>query len=100
MACVPGGYVIANVIGLPLVLASSASGLIWAGVLAPLSSSALVSVIACPFRLIAKGMIIGFTGEPASPIVDAYGVPISMCVAWFSPSERRSRMTAHEASFE
>ena len=23
-----------------------------------------------------------------------------MCVAWFSPSDSRSRMTAHEASFE
>ena len=45
-------------------------------------------------------MTIGFTGEPASPIVDASGMPISMCVAWFSPSDSLSRMTAHDASFE
>ena len=30
----------------------------------------------------------------------ASGMPISMCVAWFSPSDSLSRMTAHEASFE
>ena len=30
-------------------------------------------------------MTIGFTGDPASPIVEAIGMPISMCVAWFSP---------------
>src|SRR3989442_13118404 len=46
------------------------------------------------------GMIIGFTGEPWSPMVAAYGMPSSKWVAWFSPSVRRSRMTAHEASFE
>ncbi len=45
-------------------------------------------------------MIVGFTGEPWSPIVIAYAVPSSRCVAWFSPSVRRSRMTAHDASFE
>src|SRR6059036_1426260 len=90
----------ANVIGLPLAFASSASGLSCCGVLTPLSSSALVSVIACPFRLRYMGMIIGFTGEPWSPMVAAYGMPSSKWVAWFSPSVRRSRMTAHDASFE
>ena len=45
-------------------------------------------------------MIIGFTGEPWSPMVAAYGMPSSKWVAWFSPSVRRSRMTAHDASFE
>ena len=45
-------------------------------------------------------MIIGFTGDPTRPIVDANGIPISMCVAWFSPSDSLSRMTAHDASFE
>ena len=45
-------------------------------------------------------MTIGFTGDPASPIVEASGMPISMCVAWFSPSDSLSRMTAHDASFE
>ena len=34
------------------------------------------------------------------PIVAAYGIPSSMWVAWFSPSVRRSRITAHDASFE
>src|SRR5206468_4382843 len=33
-------------------------------------------------------------------MVAAYGMPRSMWVAWFSPSVKRSRMTAHEASFE
>ena len=45
-------------------------------------------------------MIIGFTGDPCSPMVAAYGMPISMWVAWFSPSDSRSRMTAHDASLE
>ena len=45
-------------------------------------------------------MTIGFTGEPSRPMVDANGMPISMCVAWFSPSVSLSRITAHEASFE
>jgi len=27
-------------------------------------------------------------------------MPSRRCVAWFSPSERRSRITAHEASLE
>jgi hypothetical protein len=27
-------------------------------------------------------------------------MPISMCVAWFSPSDSLSRITAHDASFE
>jgi hypothetical protein len=33
-------------------------------------------------------------------MVDASGMPISMCVAWFSPSDSLSRITAHDASFE
>ena len=45
-------------------------------------------------------MTIGLTGDPASPMVEASGMPSSMCVAWFSPSVSLSRMTAHEASFE
>src|SRR5205823_3608263 len=35
-----------------------------------------------------------------SPIVDANGMPMSMCVAWFSPSDSLSRFTAHDASFD
>ena len=45
-------------------------------------------------------MIIGLTGEPASPIVEASGMPRSMCVAWFSPIVSLSRMAAHDASFD
>ena len=100
MACVPGGKVIANVSGSPAALAFSASGLIWAGVFAPAILSLLLSVIACPLRLRSQGAIIGLTGEPPSPIVDASGIPRSMWVAWFSPSESLSRMAAHDASFD
>ena len=45
-------------------------------------------------------MTIGLTGEPCSPMVAAYGMPSSRWVAWFSPSVRRSRMTAHDASLD
>ena len=38
-------------------------------------------VIAWPFRFISHGITIGFFGEPARPIVEASGMPISMCVA-------------------
>ena len=71
MAWVPGGNVIANVSGSPAALALSASGLIWAGVLAPAALSLLLRVIAWPLRLRSHGTIIGLTGEPARPIVDA-----------------------------
>src|SRR5713226_3827290 len=100
MAWVPGGYVMAKVMGVPLALASRATGFIWAGVLIPLSRRALVRVMACPFRFRYIGMTIGFTGEPWRPMVAAYGMPRSMWVAWFSPRVRRSRITAQEASFE
>jgi len=60
----------------------------------------LLSVIAWPLRLSSHGTTMGFTGEPASPIVEASGMPSSMCVAWFSPRLSLSRMTAQEASFE
>ena len=45
-------------------------------------------------------MIIGFTGDPKSPMVEAYGMPRRRCVAWFSPRVKRSRITAQEASLE
>ena len=41
----------------------------------------LFSVMACPLRLSSHGMTIGFFGEPTRPIVDANGMPMSMCVA-------------------
>ena len=71
----------AKVIGLPALLASSASGLSACGVRDPLRQRSFSSVIAWPLRFRYKGMIIGFTGEPRSPMVDAYGMPRSMCVA-------------------
>jgi hypothetical protein len=37
--------------------------------------------MAWPLRLSSHGMIIGFFGEPARPIVEAIGMPMSMCVA-------------------
>ncbi len=60
----------------------------------------VASVIACPLRLSSHGMTIGFTGEPRRPMVEANGMPISICVAWLSPIVSLSRMTAQEASFE
>jgi len=72
---VPGGKVIAKVIGAPFAFASSTRGLSCWGVLIPRASSSFLSVIPWPFRLSAKGMIIGVTGAPWSPIVEAYGMP-------------------------
>jgi hypothetical protein len=60
----------------------------------------LLSVIAWPLRLSIHGTTMGFTGEPARPIVEPSGMPISMWVAWLSPMLSLSRMTAHDASFE
>ena len=38
--------------------------------------------MACPFRLINQGMIMGFTGEnQASPMLEEKGMPSSICVA-------------------
>ena len=42
-------------------------------------------------------MTIGFFGEPSRPIVEAIGMPISMCVAWMSPLESESRIAAQFA---
>ena len=77
-----------------------ASGLTSAGFLTPAFFSVLFSVIAWPLRLSSHGITIGLTGDPARPIVDASGIPISMCVAWLSPIVSLSRMTAHDASFD
>ncbi len=99
MAWVPGGNVIAKVSGSPAALAFSASSLIAAGVFAPAALSLLLRVMAWPLRLRSHGVIIGLTGDPARPMVEASGMPRSMCVAWFSPIVSLSRMTAQEASF-
>jgi hypothetical protein len=45
-------------------------------------------------------MTIGFFGEPSRPIVEAIGIPKSMCVPWMSPAESESRMAAQFAPFE
>ena len=66
----------------------------------PACFNLLLSVIAWPLRLSSHGTTIGFTGEPARPSVEAIGMPSSMCVAWFSPIDSLSRMTAHDASLE
>ena len=90
----------ANVSGSPAALALSASGLTSFAVFTPACFSLLFRVIAWPLRLSSQGITIGFTGEPARPMVDANGMPRSMCVAWFSPIDSLSRITAHDASFE
>src|SRR6266849_840777 len=100
IAWVPGGNVIANVNGWPAALALAAIGVTSFAVLTPACLSLLLRVIAWPLRFSSHGITIGFTGEPARPIVEANGMPISMCVAWFSPIDSLSRMTAHDASLE
>ena len=70
MAWVPGGKVIAKVIGLPAFLASSTIGFNCCGVRTPLAFKSFSKVIAWPLWLISNGIIIGFTGEPSSPMVD------------------------------
>src|SRR3954467_2638543 len=44
-------------------------------------------------------MTIGFLGEPSRPIVEAMGIPVSMCVLWMSPFESESRMAPQLAPF-
>src|SRR3989442_28308 len=95
MAWVPGGNVIANVRGVldfcAIVLKSAA--------LLTVPLDLLCSVIACPLRFKSQGMTIGFFGLPASPIVEASGIPMSMCVPCISPVERLSRIAAQLAPF-
>src|SRR6476660_5605086 len=100
MAWVPGGYVMAKVSGAPDALALSACGFTSFAERTPAAFNLLFKVIACPLRFSSHGITMGFTGDPMRPIVDANGIPISMCVAWFSPRLSLSRITAHEASFE
>ena len=90
----------AKVMGEPDAFALSTSGFRSFAVFTPADFNWLFRVIAWPLRLISQGITIGFTGDPARPIVDASGMPMSMCVAWLSPIESLSRMTAHDASFE
>jgi hypothetical protein len=67
--------------GAPFALASSTSGLSAFGSAATLPLSDALSVMAWPLRFRSQGMIIGFFGEPSRPMVDASGMPSSMCVA-------------------
>jgi hypothetical protein len=69
-------------------------------VFTPAALSLLFRVMAWPLRFSSHGITIGLTGDPARPMVDARGIPMSMCVAWFSPTFILSRMTAHDASLE
>src|SRR5438105_9153840 len=55
--------------------------------------------MAWPLRLSSHGITMGFFGEPRRPIVDASGMPMSICVAWMEPVERLSRMAAQLAPF-
>jgi hypothetical protein len=97
MACVPGGKVMAKVMGAPLALASITMGLSAFGSEPTLPLSSALRLIDCPFRLIIHGITIGFLGDPSRPMVDAMGMPVSMCVPWRSPLERASRTAAQLA---
>src|SRR3954471_10650650 len=100
MAWVPGGKVMANVSGSPSDLALSTIGFRALGSAATLPFHSAFNVIACPFRLRSQGIIIGFLGDPKRPMVEAMGMPISICVACRSPLESESRMAAQLAPFE
>src|SRR5437868_677458 len=99
MAWVPGGNVMANVRGSPSFLAWSAKGLSAFGSAPTLPFNSVLRVMAWPLRLRIQGATIGFLGEPARPMVEASGMPISMCVAWIEPVERLSRIAAQLAPF-
>src|SRR3989442_119709 len=55
--------------------------------------------MAWPLRFMSHGITIGFFGAPSRPIVEASGMPMSMCVAWIEPLERLSRIAAQFAPF-
>src|SRR5690349_18997691 len=86
--------------GVPALRASSAKGFRAFGSSVTLPLNLLASEIDWPLRLSSHGTIIGFLGEPSSPIVEAIGMPRSMCVAWMSPLESESRMAAQLAPFD
>lgn len=97
MAWVPGGNVMAKVIGLPEALAASTSGFRAFGSAATLPLSAFARLMDWPLRLRIHGMTMGIFGAPPSPMVEAMGMPMSMCVAWMSPLASESRMAAQLA---
>src|SRR2546430_17684467 len=97
MACVPGGNVMAKVIGVPFAFASSTSGFSAFGSSFTAPFHSFLSVMLWPLRLIIQGIIIGFFGDPRRPIVEAIGMPVNMCVAWLVPLDSESRFRAHMA---
>jgi hypothetical protein len=90
----------ANVIGVPEAFAASVSDLSALGSAWIFPARSFLRVIDWPLRFISQGTTIGFTGAPASPIVDAIGMPSSMWVAWTSPLLSESRIAAQLAPFE
>src|SRR5882724_4161047 len=89
----------ANVSGSPSFFACSTKGLSALGSAPTLPFHSVLSVMAWPLRLSSHGITMGFLGAPRSPIVEAKGMPMSMCVAWIEPVERLSRIAAQLAPF-
>src|SRR2546425_6061685 len=75
----------ANVSGSPSPCACLTSGFSALGSSEILPFHSVFNEMAWPFRFNSQGMIIGFFGEPASPMVEAMGMPMSMCVTWMVP---------------
>jgi hypothetical protein len=82
---------------MPVAFASSTKGFRVEGSSAVFPLYLFDKEIACPLRFISHGMIIGFLGDPARPMVEAIGMPNNMWVAWISPLERASLMAAQLA---
>src|SRR6266852_4190956 len=83
----------ANVSGSPSPCACLTSGFSALGSSEILPFHSVFNEMAWPFRFNSQGMIIGFFGEPARPMVEAMG----MCVAWMVPLLKLSRMAAQFA---
>src|SRR5437762_11836248 len=71
IACVPGGNVIADVIGVPAAFAASTSGLSAFGSAFTLPANSFFTVLLCQFRLSIHRLTIGFSGDALDPIVAA-----------------------------
>jgi hypothetical protein len=66
--------------GSPSFLAFSTNGCNRRGSSPIFPRQSALRVMAWPLRLSSQGMIIGFFGEPSRPMVEAMGMPMSMCV--------------------
>ncbi len=73
MACVPGGKVMAKVMGAPLAFASSTIGLSCWGVFTPLSDQFLVQGDGLPVPVEVEGNDHRLHRRPCRPMVEAYG---------------------------